>query len=157
MLNKAKQQVQTMREQSLKQELLKGELLMVVFEGISLIEEIILQSLIFLDTSILAELPDDENILYNENCYRENLISELEFDMKKIRGKAKSPLLIKKGKCNFCYPNNKAYNFHNPKTDELIFTSVVDKVDDEQYIAMVCENKSRPKLSKKSIENDIPF
>ena len=154
-LKKAKLQSLSINESSMKKDLFEGELLRVVYRDIGVIEEIILKSCIFLDTSLLYELPDDENIFYNQNNHRDNFISELEYDFKKLKIKRNPPLRIKSGKCNFCYPKNKTYTFHNPELDELIFRCVVDKVDDKNYIVMVCENK--PKSKSPSLSNDYPI
>jgi hypothetical protein len=128
-----------------------------IFNGVNIIENICLESFSKLNTNILNELPYDEDVIYNSEYHKDNLISELEFDIDKINYKGKLPLHIKEGKCNFCYPNNKTYTFHNPESDEFILRVVVDKLDDNNYIVMVCENKSKPKLKSPSINNDFPF
>ena len=150
-LEEAKEKAQSIYEVSMKRKLIEKE------RDIGAIEEIILKSCIFLDTSLLNELPDDENIIYNENNHKDNLISELEYDFKKLKIKGNSPLRIRSGKCDFCYPNNRTYTFHNSESGELIFRCVIDKLDDENYIVMVCENKPKSKLKSPSINNNFPF
>lgn len=119
------------------------------------IEKAILKSVATLDINTLNELPDDEDVFYNSDSHRDNLISELEFDFSKIKYDGKLPLDIKTGKCNYCYPYNKTYTFHNPTNNELVIRCVIDKIDDKNYIAMVCTNKPKPKLSPS--KDDIPF
>jgi hypothetical protein len=154
-LDATKKQVQLIRENSMKKELLEGELLRVVYKGIDVIEELILRAFIFLDISLLEELPNNNSIIYNSFDLKENLISMLDFDFSKIKTKVNPPLIIKSGKCKFCYPNNKTYGFYSTESDELIFRCVIDKVDEENYIVMVCENKSKVKL--KPSKKGIPF
>ena len=144
LMEESKIEIKSRRESLQRADFNDGEFLRGVYKWVGAIEEIILKSCIFLDTSLLNELPDDENIIYNENNHKDNLISELEYDFKKLKIKGNSPLRIRSGKCDFCYPNNRTYTFHNSESDELIFRCVIDKLDDENYIVMVCENK--PKL-----------
>lgn len=120
------------------------------------IEKTILKSISSLYIKHLKELPDDEDIIYNEDYHRDNLISELEFDFSRIKYTGKLPLEIKEGKCNFCYPNNKTYTFHSPISGELIIRCVLDKIDDKNYLVQVCENKLNPK-QERPINNNLPF
>lgn len=141
-LDEAKQQVKSMK-------------LDLIFNKVSPIEKTILKSIATLDINTLNELPDDEDVFYNSNCHRDNLISELEFDFSKIKYNGTLPLDIKTGKCNYCYPNNNTYTFHNPKNNELVIRCVIDKIDDKNYISMVCTNKLKSKLS--SPKDGMPF
>lgn len=120
------------------------------------IEEIIKEVISCLNIKHLKELPIDEDILYNNDSHKDNLISELKFDLSKIRYNGVLPFIIKKGKCNYCHPNNKTYTFHNPDTNELIVRAVIDKIDNQNYIIKICEDKPTPKLKPQSI-NNIPF
>lgn len=119
------------------------------------IKKVALNSLSNLDESILLELPNDFEVLFNEFNCRQELIAELKRDFKKLGYGGEFPLYIKRSKCNYCYPNNNTYSFHDPKTDELVFSSVVDKVDEKNYIILICENK--PKLNHPPNNEDIPF
>lgn len=120
------------------------------------IEKTILKSISFLNIKHLRELPIDEDILYNNDYHKDNLISELKFDLSKIRYNGVLPVIIKKGKCNYCHPNNKTYTFHNPETNELIVRAVIDKIDNQNYLVKICENKPTPKLKSPS-KNNMPF
>lgn len=119
------------------------------------IVNILINSLKNLNSDLLAFLPNGENIIYNEVNFKQELIAELKRDFKRLGYSGEFPLYIKRSKCNYCYPNNKTYSFHNPKTDELVFNSVVDKVDEKNYIILICENK--PKLNHPTNNEDIPF
>ena len=157
LVEESKKEIKPREEPLLRADLNDGKFLRGVYKRVGVIEEIILKSCISLDVSFLNELPDDENIIYNENNHKDNLISELKYDFKKLKIKGDPPLRIRSGKCDFCYPNNITYTFHNSESDELILRVVIDKLDDNNYIVMVCENKSKPKLKSPSINNDFPF
>lgn len=120
------------------------------------IEEVVIESISLLDLDILNQLPNDEDIIYNDYAHKVNLISELKFDLSKIKYNGVLPFIIKKGKCNYCHPNKKTYTFHNPNTNELIIRAVIDKLDNQNYLVKICENKPTSKLKLPSI-NNIPF
>lgn len=113
------------------------------------LEKLVIDAFTTLNVSGLLQL--DSNALYS-GLDKEQIIEEIEKEIKIIRATGLCVLSFQPTTCNFCYPTANAFNFLNKNTGELILRYVIHEENPFDYKVEECKNRAIPDR-----EDGLPF
>jgi|GEM_PF-5876412 len=105
----------------------------------SLNEKIMIDSLVRLDSSKLSSLEDNLIVSYS---FKDEFIKEFSKGIEEIKNKGHKAMIFKETKCRQCFPNYKAYEFHDSYSDEFIVRYVIHQESENSIMVSKCSNQS---------------
>jgi len=102
------------------------------------LEKLVIDAFTTSNVSRLHQL--DPNALYS-GLDKEQVIEEIEIELIKIRKLGLDKLEARPSKCKFCYPEGKAFSFHNTETGEFVIRYVIHQEDQSRFIIEHCQNR----------------
>ncbi len=113
------------------------------------LEKLVIDAFTTLNVSWLNQL--DPDVLYSD-LDKDQIIEELNYEIMRIRKMGLDKLEARPSKCKYCYPEDKAYSFHNTDTGEFVIRYVIHQENQSKFIIERCQNRIIP-----DGENGKPF
>ena len=100
-------------------------------------ENIIFKSFLHLDPIYLSELDNAVNYYF---LTKSELIVEISYQFNYFKSKGVTSLIPRPIRCQYCFPDAKAYEFINPKNNLIIERYVINKENNGSYTFHLCGN-----------------
>ena len=113
------------------------------------LEKYVIEAFTMVNVSMLYQL--DSKVIYS-GLDREQIIAEIDIELKKIIGSGIKELEARPSACKHCFPTGSAFSFHDTSTGEFVIRYVVHQESEKSFVIERCSNRVL-----KDGEDGLPF